>query len=58
MFRPNPSLPIVMDAVSCDGTESSLGDCAYRGSNDLQECSHIEDAGVNCSLGKKVTCNS
>ena len=50
-FSPNPSLPIVMDAVTCNGEEASLGDCLYRGSEDLRSCSHDEDAGVRCPLG-------
>lgn len=58
VFPSNPTLPIVMDAVSCNGAEYSLGDCTYRTSNDIRACSHSEDAGVICSLGKTVTCNS
>ena len=58
VFPPNPSLPIVMGAVSCIGTESTLGDCTYHGSNDLLACAHSKDAGVNCSFGEGVTHNS
>ena len=50
-FSSNPSLPIVMDAVTCNGEEASLGDCIYRGSEDLRSCTHAEDAGVRCPLG-------
>ena len=51
-FPPNHNLSIVMDRVTCNGEESSIGDCDYLGSNDLRQCTHNEDAGVRCSLGK------
>ena len=57
VFPPNPSLPIVMDAVNCNGTEDFLGGCKYHGSNDVRACSHNKDAGVICSLGETVTHN-
>ncbi|XP_062407987.1 uncharacterized protein LOC134099212 [Sardina pilchardus] len=37
---------ILMDDVSCSGTEQSLTQCSYRGTHD---CGHREDAGVVCS---------
>ena len=52
-FTPIYSLPIVMDSVSCSGTESSLGDCTYLDSNNLRFCSHREDARVHCPLGNQ-----
>ena len=44
------TLPIVMDAVSCNGAETSLGDCTYRDSNSLRSCSHSEDIRIRCPL--------
>ena len=39
--------PILLDDVSCTGTESRLVNCTY-GSNTVN-CSHSEDAGVRCN---------
>lgn len=39
------TLPIVLDDVSCYGTESRLNQCASRG---VTDCSHAEDVGVEC----------
>ena len=41
--------PIWMHAVRCIGNESSLGNCASRGLG-VHNCSHAEDAGVECHL--------
>lgn len=42
--------PIWMNKVSCLGTENDIFDCnKTMGSHD---CSHTEDAGVICSLGR------
>ena len=54
-FPANPSLPIAMDSVRCNGEETSLGDCVYRGSNNLRSCSHMKDAGIRCSLGNTLS---
>ena len=40
---------IWMHAVRCIGNESSLGNCAFRGLG-VHNCSHAEDAGVECHL--------
>ena len=50
------SLPIVMDAVTCNGTETTLGDSMYRGSNNLRSCSHSEDVRIRCPLGELIIC--
>ncbi len=38
-----------MDDLRCDGTESSLATCSYRGCGS-SNCGHQEDAGVNCKV--------
>jgi hypothetical protein len=44
---PDGTGPIVLDDISCDGTESSLFDCDF---NVLTgNCTHSEDVGVSCS---------
>ena len=37
---------IVLDDVSCNGTETKLTDCSYE--THTEDCSHGEDAGVRC----------
>ena len=39
---------IVLDDLSCTGSETSLFDCSYLGVNN-HNCGHSEDAGVTCS---------
>ncbi|XP_053397723.1 neurotrypsin-like [Mercenaria mercenaria] len=47
------SVPIRLDDVSCDGSESSIFDCSHStwGSNN---CGHSEDVGVSCVSGLLV----
>ena len=40
--------PILLVALSCDGTESSVQDCTSGGSSSLQSCTHNHDVGVRC----------
>ena len=40
------SVPILLDDVSCRGTETRLIDCTY--SSHTLDCTHREDAGVTC----------
>ena len=42
---------IWMNSVRCTGDESSLQQCAHNGLG-KGNCSHSDDAGVVCSLGK------
>ena len=40
--------PIHLDNVACTGSEAALVNCVYDPIT--TDCSHIEDAGVGCSL--------
>ena len=40
--------PILLVALSCDGTESSVQDCTIGSSSSLQSCTHYYDVGVRC----------
>ena len=39
--------PIVLDGVTCQGTESKLSECDHF--SVVEECSHSDDAGANCT---------
>lgn len=41
---------IWMDDLVCEGTETSLVECKFKGWG-LDDCSHDEDAGVKCETG-------
>ena len=41
--------PIYLDNVGCIGTESRLIDCSHRGIG-VHDCSHSEDAGIQCQV--------
>ena len=41
--------PIHYDEVTCNGTETHLADCAHNGVG-IHDCSHSEDAGVQCDV--------
>ena len=40
---------ILLDGVSCNGSEPILTSCGHLGMNVTTSCSHAEDAGVRCS---------
>ena len=41
--------PILLDSVSCHGSELILALCSHLGINVTRSCSHAEDAGVRCN---------
>jgi len=41
--------PILLDRVTCSGSESTLASCGHLGVGVTRSCSHSEDAGVRCS---------
>ena len=41
--------PILLDSVSCNGSELILAQCVHLGISVTRSCSHAEDAGVRCS---------
>lgn len=43
------NLPILLDDVSCSGSESTLTSCSYD--SNTADCSHADDAGVKCQHG-------
>ncbi|XP_052098351.1 deleted in malignant brain tumors 1 protein-like [Mytilus californianus] len=43
--------PIWLDNVNCKGTEAGIEECTHNGFN-IQNCNHMEDAGVICSGNK------
>ena len=42
--------PILLDDVTCTGSESTLDKCNHLGFGVTRSCTHSEDAGVICSL--------
>ena len=40
---------ILLDNVTCNGSESVLANCGHHGISLTTNCSHSEDAGVRCS---------
>ena len=47
-FGGNTSIPILLDDLKCDGTESSLLQC-HREILERLDCTHEEDAGAKCT---------
>ena len=41
--------PILLDNVTCTGSESTLANCGHLGVGITRSCSHSEDASVRCS---------
>ncbi len=46
---------IILDDVSCIGTESSIVECPHGGLN-IHNCAHSEDAGVHCKGTCRIYC--
>ena len=40
-----------MNNVTCTGSESSLDRCSFNGWGGINNCGHIDDAGVVCLIG-------
>ena len=40
--------PIFMSSLNCNGTETSLLDCDFFSTTDIQNCDHSMDIGVHC----------
>ena len=51
---------ILLDSVSCNGSEPILVRCGHLGVNITRSCSHSEDAGVRCNglQGSSCICTS
>ena len=49
--------PILLDDVSCLGSETSITQCANKGWYN-HNCEHKEDVGVTCNPGKCVDTDS
>ena len=41
--------PILLDNITCTGSESTLANCGHLGVGVIRSCSHSEDVGVRCS---------
>ena len=53
-FNGQGSGQIWLDNVTCIGTEGTIGNCLHNGWGS-HNCSHREDAGVNCTIGMQTT---
>jgi len=49
----NESLPILLDRLTCDGTEGHLFQCKIKPKMDTNACKHRDDLGVRCHGGYK-----
>ena len=43
---------ILLDEVTCTGSEATLSNCGHLGVGTTGNCSHSEDAGVRCSYAQ------
>ena len=48
--------PILLDSVTCIGSESTLASCGHLGVGVIRSCTHLEDAGVRCSPTGYTVC--
>ena len=48
--------PILLDNVTCAGSESTLANCGHLGVGATRSCSHSEDAGVRCNYPPGYIC--
>ena len=50
-FYGHGSGQVWIDDLDCAGTEETIRNCTHRGWG-IEDCSHYEDASVNCTVGK------
>ena len=48
--------PIILDNVTCTGSESTLANCGHLGVGVTRSCNHSEDAAVRCIFAPGYIC--
>ena len=50
--------PILLDDVTCTGSEATLSNCGHLGVDSTRNCDHSEDAGVRCYNTQGCNCST